>query len=317
MGAALSVATVATAQVAPPVTTTLDPCVPVDGVQFQRLLAIELGTSGAGQARGAAHVSVTCSELGIELRLDDSVTRKSMSRVLPAESFRDASSSTRLLALAVAEFVVASWIELTVQPEPAVEPVGPPPPATVKQAASRVARDELRAAAPPNTTLSAAFSMQAWSEHDGVLIGAGLRILQRPLEHLAWTVSGDFGLTRVDTRLGEVTIGTASALAAIALAVPLPGYVLYTGAGGRVGFTRMEGEPDDPGAELGRRFFAPWGGPAWFARAEAQITRAFLIGLEMEAGLVTLPTKAVSQDEVLIALDGVWISGGVVVGFAF
>lgn len=316
--ALLCAASLARAQESPPVSTQLDPCVPVDAAQFERLLAIELGTSQAkaARARGVTHVTVSCSELGIELRLEDSVTRKSMARVLPADSFRDA-SSTRLLALAVAEFVVASWIELTVQPEPAVQPAGPPPAPEVERAARRMTSERQNAATPPSANISAAFSVQLWSEHDGVLVGAGLRILQRPLDNLAWTISGDFGLTRVDTRLGEVTVGTASAMAGMALAVPLDAFHLYAGPGGRVGFARMEGEPSDPTQDRGERFFAPWGGPVWFARAEASVTPAFLIAMDLEAGLVTLPAKALGDEEVLVALDGVWVSGALAFAFAF
>jgi hypothetical protein len=187
------------AQAEPAVTVNVDPCVPVDHTKLHELLAIELGTSTAEGGAGPAaptRVSVSCSPQGIELRVQDGVTRKSMARVLPASSFADA-SSTRLLALAIAEFVVASWIELSVQPAPAVEPVGPPAGESARRVAQNAVAERSPRSEPPlrpgERTLSLGPALQLWSAHEAVLLGAGLRVLLPLAEPLVWTLSGDFG----------------------------------------------------------------------------------------------------------------------------
>src|SRR5688572_33177704 len=107
-------------------------------MQLERLLSIELGTSAdtASSTTGPTHVHVRCVAAGIELNLQDALTRKGMVRVLSRESFLDA-SSTRLLALAIAEFVVASWVELRLPQRVEAAPVvGPAPSARAREAAA-------------------------------------------------------------------------------------------------------------------------------------------------------------------------------------
>ncbi|HEX4351702.1 MAG TPA: hypothetical protein VHZ95_02285, partial [Polyangiales bacterium] len=98
------------------VTTRVDPCVPIDRDSFDRVLAIELGTSidyggDSGGDSDVTTVSLSCTAEGIELQVEDAVTRKSMRRVIDLTPV-EASARSRLLALTVAEFVVASWVEL-------------------------------------------------------------------------------------------------------------------------------------------------------------------------------------------------------------
>jgi hypothetical protein len=313
--------TVARAQAAPgpEISVAVDPCVPVERGQLERLLAIELGTSTArGGPSASTHVWVSCGVQGIELRLEDGVTRKSMLRVLPAASFRDA-SSTRLLALAIAEFVVASWIELSVQPRHVVEPVGPPPSSAERKLAERVV--QRRAAMPASfqheASVSAALAVQVWSAHDGVLIGGGLRFLQLALPALAWTMSGDFGTADVDVPLGTVRLTTASVALAAALHLRAGNTGFYTGPGGRLGFTRMLGEPSDGTRNEGKSFFAPYGGLMWWNRVEYRASDGVRLALELEAGLITLPARALSGMTRVLALEGVWLTTGVSLGFAF
>jgi len=301
-----------------PVTTRVDPCVPVDLAQFNRLLQIELRTSAA---QGAAtptltEVSVSCGPAGIMLQLQDGLTRKSMARVLPAESFRDA-SSTRLLALAVAEFVVASWVELTLQPEPAVEPVGPRPPPQARQAVEQRMREQVASPEPPSGNLSLTSGVQLWSEHNAIPLGLGLRILQRPLPELAWTVSADLALGRARVDLGQVEVGTGSLGAALAYVMPTEHAVFYIGPGARLGLTRMQGSPDEPQHAIGENFSAPFGGPVLFGRAEFWVTEALRLAVDLEGGIVTLPARAQADGMAVLALDGPWLCTALALGIAF
>lgn len=315
----LLAASIARAQ-GPEISVSVDPCVPVEHAQLEKLLAIELGTSSPqGVPRASTHVWVSCGSQGVELRLEDGVTRKSMQRVLPAASFRDPSSA-RLLALAIAEFVVASWIELSVQPQHAVEPIGPAPSQAEQRMAERVVRQRapLPASSPQaNDSLSAAFSLQTWSSHGGVFVGGGLRLIEQALPWLAWSIAGDFGTAGVDVSLGTVRITTASA--ALNLAVRLGGnpVAFYTGPGGRIGFARTVGEPSDSTRTKGDHFFAPYGGATWWSRFEYAASPRVRVGLDLELGVITLPVKDTADQRELLSLEGLWFTSGLTLGVAF
>jgi hypothetical protein len=322
--AGLLVAGAVTARAQPDaaVAVNVDPCVPVDHAKLHELLAIELGTSTAQGAGPAAptRVSVSCSPQGIELRVQDGVTRKSMARVLPASSFADA-SSTRLLALAVAEFVVASWIELSVQPAPAVEPVGPPAGESARRVAQNVVAERAPRAAPPDRaperTLSLGPALQLWSANEAVLLGAGLRVLLPLADALVWTLSGDFGMASVETAYGDLGVFTASLALALALQLRVDAFAFQLGPGGRLGITRMNADADRLRAE-GDDFLAPYGGPIWLSRVVVRASERVRVALEIEVGLTTLPARAEIEDEgIALELDGVSMTSVVSAGFAF
>jgi len=311
------------------VAVSVDPCVPVDHHKLRELLAIELGTAtaaAAGPAKPAAtSVHVSCGAQGIELRLEDAITRKSMARLLPASSFMD-TSSTRLLALAIAEFVVASWIELRLQPEPAVEPVGPPPDPAARQMAEQAI--EQRTPELPLTkldpSLSAAATLQLWSADQSVLIGGGLRMTLPLLPTLAWMVAADFATANVGVPFGNIDVLTASAALALAVHLQVSRVVaIYAGPGARLGIARMTGKPADPESTFGDDFTAGFGGPLLLGRVELRASQRVRLAFELETGLATLPVRATLGDRLrldereLLALAGVWVTSALSIGVAF
>lgn len=308
------------AQKPPAVAVEVDPCVPVDHGKLHELLAIELGTSTAqgSQPAAATRVGVSCSEPGIELRVEDRVTGKSMTRVLPASSFADA-SSTRLLALAIAEFVVASWIELRLQPAPAVQPVGP----RAGPAARRVAESAVAERTPASSpilrrTLSAGASAQFWSAHDAVLFGGGVRVLLPLWAKLVWTASADLAIGRADADYGRLGLFTTSVALAVALQLQLdPRSTLELGPGGRLGVASIDGDADPALAE-GDDFIAPFGGPLLLARVVLRAGNMLRVGIDVEGGWTTLPVRAQVEDEgTALELDGGWVTTMFAVGLAF
>lgn len=299
---------------APLVTTVVDPCVPIDRAQLDRLLSIELGTSAdvAASSPGSTHVHVRCVSAGIELDLQDAVTRKGMVRVLSRDSFRDA-SSTRLLALAIAEFVVASWVELRLPQK--VEPIGPPPSPAAREAAElraaeRVQPARARAAAPSRTTLGVFGHLETWSEQRDVMLGLGLRLVHAPLSSIAISVAGDFAADGIDSALGDVTLRTFALSVAGLGRIELPPLVLLTGPGARVGLAQLSATPDDPERTEASAFYAPYGGLFWLGRAELGIARGLALTLDLELGAATLPVRALVREAPVVALDGVWLRAG-------
>jgi hypothetical protein len=312
----------------PSVSMQLDPCVPVEPEPFRRILAIELGTSIESQVRsgghaGHTHVRLGCVPSGVELVVDDGVTRKTMSRVLDVRAL-DPSSRTRLLALATAEFVVASWIELSVQPEPLVEPVGPRPSPAAQKAARQVVRE--KQAAVPDRQLGwdfgAAATLTGWTSLDAVIPGAGLGVLHRPVQHFAWALSADFGFQRVNVPEGQVELALFSGAGQLLAGGRAGRWEFFGGVGARFGAVRMAGVPADPGIELGQSDFGAFGGPLLAGRVLFHAHPNLRIGLEAEAGLTALPLQLVSQDaagnsSVSLELAGAWLSGGLIVAGGF
>lgn len=305
----------------PRVTIHVEPCVPVNRPQLERLLAVELSTS-TGPATGPAaptEVRVDCVADGIELQLRDGVTRKTMARVLPASSFTDA-SSTRLLALAVAEFIVASWVELEVRPQPVIEPVGPRPKADVVEAATRVAQTASRRTEleqPLDGSISAAVTGQAWSAHRGLLFGAQLRVLQLVAPPLAITLVGDFGTANVRVALGSVALSTTSGALALGFHFEAEELAVYAGPGVRVGVAYMRGDPDDTTRTVGKSFFAPYAGPLIWGRLEYRPTLRLRLALELEFGAVTVAARAFTLESRVLSLEGVWGTAGLAIGLGF
>lgn len=309
---------------APLVTTIVDDCVPIDRAQLDRLLSIELGTSAdtaASSATGPTLVRVGCVPAGIELNLQDALTQKGMVRVLSRESFRDA-SSTRLLALAIAEFVVASWVELRLPQKVEPEPVMGTAPATAaaREVAANTAAERVQPAPraredETHTEIGLSGQLQVWSQIDAPMFGAGVRLVHAPVPGVAFSIGGDFGATDVDTALGRIIVRTFGFSLTGLGRVDLSPFVLVTGPGARFGLGQMSGTSDPMRAEVSP-FYAPFAGVFWLARGALFVADGFAVTLELELGACTLPMRAlIRQTTVAAALDGVWLTTGLGVAF--
>jgi hypothetical protein len=296
------------------VTTVVDECVPIDRAQLDRLLSIELGTSAdtASSGTGPTHVHVSCVPAGIELNLRDALTRKGMVRVLSRESFKDA-SSTRLLALAIAEFVVASWVELRLPQRVEPEPVGPAPSENARAAAETKAAERVQPLQPADEThteLGLSVQAQTWSEQDELVFGAGLRFVHAPVPSIAFSIAGDFGMAEADSALGEVAVRTVAVSLAGLGRLELWPFVLLTGPGARLGLAQLSATPDDPSQTDASAFYAPYGGVFWLGRGELFVSGSFAFTFDLELGAATLPVRALVGDSAAVALDGVWLTVG-------
>lgn len=298
-------------------------CVPVDHGALHRLLAIELGTSTAREPgpKVPTRVWVSCSPAGIGLRLEDGMTSKVMERTLPASSFRDA-SSTRLLALAIAEFVVASWIELR-QPPPTVKPVpvAPSPSPQMREQVGHVVAEHEATSEPDEIAISGALALALWTRTDSLWLGGGARVTRPASRLLAWSIAFDLSGTSADVDYGEVHGFSGSLAFAALFYLKLHSLMLLSGPGARVGVTRLAGQPSSHSDTKGKEFAAPYGGPLWQARADLLLGRNVRLGVEVEAGYVTLPAKATinlpTDAKEVFGLEGPWISPGLSLGATF
>src|SRR5262245_9672465 len=113
------------------VTVEIDPCLSVARSEVLRLTELELDARVVSPSVAPPHatrVEVTCAGQHVKLRVTDPVTGKSLERTL-ALGTHEVDVTGRAVALAIAELVLTSWMELTF-PEPPPKVVGfhaPPP----------------------------------------------------------------------------------------------------------------------------------------------------------------------------------------------
>jgi hypothetical protein len=315
------------------VTTRVDPCVQIDRESFHRVLAIELGSAIEYSAETAREgslttVSLTCTPDGIALLLEDGVTRKSMRRVVDLGPIEPEARS-RLLALTVAEFVVASWVELRL-PEPApVAPAGPPAPAQSEHVAVQVAKQRLPPPPPspapsPATQewqLAAAFEVGFFSSTSHPVPGVELRLTQRPVPQLSIVLGVQVAHSEetallLDQNIGSVRFTTTSGLLAALYTARLTDIDLWTGVGMRIGLAHMAGKTEQT-TLTAQAFYALYGGPLVIAGLGYRIGAHVRMNLDLEAGLVTQPAQALIARTVVMELDGAWGSVALGVGWVF
>jgi hypothetical protein len=156
------------------------------------------------------------------------------------------------------------------------------------------------------------------------VFGGGLRWWQALTPSLAWAASGEIGASSVDVSFGAVDVTTASLALALAWRIPLGHVVLYTGPGGRIGFTHIAGNPRNAMQAEGKRFYAAYGGVIWLNRIEYRAGPRLRLGLEIEPGLTTLPvsgttgsSQASPRESQTFALDGFWLGSSLTIGVGF
>jgi hypothetical protein len=320
----------------PAISTRVDPCVPVDLEQFHRVLAIELGTSieysaDANARHGPTTVWLSCTNEGIELHLEDALTRKSMRRVVELARVPQASRS-RLLALAVAEFVVASWIELHLNETPALRRVGPPVSGSAQLAASRIAQAHMPQGTDTERVfdwrLSLGFQLQAFLNAPYPLVpGVDVQLVQRPTRAAVLGLAVQFGHRDLGARndgqtFGDIRLTTASALLSASYSARIADLELSAGLGGRVGLLQMAGRTGQVGIKAWS-FYDIWGGPALVLGAAYRADSRLSLVAEFEGGLVLRPVHVLFHDveqssqRVLLRIDRGWVSVLLGVGWSF
>lgn len=330
VAAALLAASLAAAPVraAPPehamVRLVLDECLGVDRAKVERLFGIELDVriqAPGPAAPGAAQVRAACVNGRVELRVDDPLTGKSLERPLDLAGAPERARA-RLLALALAELLFASWTELEVNlgPPPAALAPAPAPAALASLAAvgqrgaRRLVRERLGGAPGPGgaeVRLLGAGSLTAYFSGTGVLLGGGVRLGGDHPRHLGWF--GDLAAHHggASSALGALHADTLTTSfgGAVQHRVPLRGAVLGLRAGGglRVGAARLSGTPTDPAQASGDTVWGALVGPLGLLSASVSLPRHLCAELALEGGYVLSPTGGRVGESRVIAVEGPWV----------
>lgn len=92
----------------------IDACVALDAELVERVARLELGTAAGARETASTRISVGCEASLVLLHIEDNVTGKTLERRIDLAS-EPAGARARVLGLAIAESVHASWVELTLQ----------------------------------------------------------------------------------------------------------------------------------------------------------------------------------------------------------
>jgi len=279
------------------VATQVDPCVPLDREKFEYLLNIELGAEPADAASPpAATLSLGCSGSLVILSVEDAVTSKVVTRLVDLSAV-DPSARARLMALTASELVLASWMEVRMEPREVIPPAAPPPAPELKARVSEVVEPQIQSTAPP-LRLGASAMTSTFLSALAPIFGVALHLTQPFSSTWAWNLSLLGGLGQLEGSIGErgqaVSIGVTTAALAWSLRYtrsvgPLD---LWVGAAALVGLAYLTGERPVATNLTATPAYAPWAGPALQLAAAYPVSERVRLLLQVEGGLLVLGTIA-------------------------
>jgi len=243
------------------VSISVDRCEPRIADEVGRIAAIELHAERVESTDpDVTRIDVTCESLDVvALHVSDPLTSKDVARKVSVAGI-DERARARTIALAVAELVSASWVELETTPEPKVQPI--PERVVIHE---RPAKPHAKIAPAkhepsPPVVFRAAASARVFFESRELLVGGGAAIEPWISRTIALHFDG-FVEHGTATRVpGDVSIDTASTSAAIGLGASF-GDVRLTGMlGVRAGYARLVGLSKTQNVQ-GEAIDGAWVGP--------------------------------------------------------
>lgn len=289
--------------------------------EARRVVAVELGATAATEGdTGVVRVTVTCTGSDARIVVNDPLSRKTLDRRV-ALGVEDLRARGRLLGVAIAELVIASWTELATNPEPRVPSADPSPPPEALKAAREVARVRLielrerpqrsddRDASDRSLRIAAVGSRRAFFSYDGALWGGGVRVGQDVFKHIGWSADALFETGKVTAPFGELDMKTGTVGGALFLYQGWGPLVVRAGAGVRVGVISATSVAQ--GASTATP--APWGWPTGNVGLTLQPVGPVVLEVAGEIGYVVIPVAAAESDS---ALKGTWFGLQVGLGLA-
>lgn len=237
-------------------------CAQLSAPRVRELMELELTTKVVlprGSEPLSALVSLSCRANEISIQVSDSTTNKLVSRKVVVDQ-PDPDVRVRAVALAAAELVLTSWMELMLSKPAQHERPAPPQVKEDRRAASKLVKG--RTAADGGRV----DALLALGEYGGSLrgapgnFGAGARV---SLAGGALGVDADV-IGTFETRsssLGRVRSNTWSVALRPAFRLERGRWLASAGVGARAGLARLEGSAADPSASESHVVAGGWGGP--------------------------------------------------------
>ncbi len=288
------------------VTLEIAPCVRADAAAVRKYFELELGSERTRAADGA-HIEIDCAGELIELRVNDPLTGKSLSRRIDPGP---PAGRNRLIALAVLELMVASWSELETTPRHAVEPADTTPDPAAESSARAVIRHRI-----PREHAGTQISAVTGVAMGAPAVGVGVRAIR------AGSTLGVGVDVVVRRQVRQVNLGriteTELGGAVMGLAYYRRGHAWVRGAAGaRLGYASAEGLTTDPGVVAGE-VSGVAGGPLVGAAAGLLAKGGLTAGLALEAGYHLLAVKGRVGGQVRAGAKGSWVTAELEVGWTF
>jgi hypothetical protein len=251
--------------------------------QVEELVALELSASLIDQGQAAAQdvtrVVLTCHEPSAQFQVTDPVSGKLLSRSVDLSAV-EPRARPRVLALAIAELVSSSWLELELTPEPVMMPREAVATLEEREAARAVVRERAR---PATFALFAEGGLRWFVTGTGPLWGGGVRLADR---------SGSGGVIAAldvargseDLSGGELAMTLLSGAACYSLHWRSSSGMISGAAGYRLGWAWLEGHADPASSYSSESFGALWGGPLLRFDADYTPIAGFALGAGVEAG---------------------------------
>jgi hypothetical protein len=286
----------------PRVSVALTGCDPSLTAEVQRIAAVELRAvivSDTDPQAPLARATVKCHDEVADLSVSDAATGKVVSRSISLAS----ASPGRLLALAVAELVAASWEEIKSQPPPRVPPLVPAP-EEARAAVLHVLEQRRQGSEQdmPIVTVEVAANARGFFDTRTVLFGGEVRAGIRLVPEVFLLVAAGAGAGTVRRSSGDVDVSSVDG----SLGVGWARESLRVWAGGVGGYARIQGQGQ--GRFHGAVVSGPWAGPE--LGADVVLWPHALLHATLGAALgVTLQgVEGDVQGDSNVAVQGAWAS---------
>ena len=287
--------------------------------EIRRVVRVELRALLVEEPPGPdlTRVRIVCKGDLAALTVDDPLTAKSLRRVVILTGAAPA-VKPRLLGLAVAELVAASWIELALNPTPALPPAEPPPSAASREAGRAVARARLGSGAaswsPWSLSAAGAFNLTGFTSGP-VLLGGGIRLGKDLPAHLALSLDLMFVHGSEAVSLGRVATDLITVAPALLARVRLGPVDLRGGVGLRVGGARLTGSPANPATARGDSLVAAVYGPMLTVSTSVRLWRFLLVEIAGEAGWLIRAIGGLVAHQREVSLGGAFLGFQLGLGF--
>jgi hypothetical protein len=221
--------------------------------EAQRIAAVELRAAlvAGTPDQATTQVTATCSAQSAQLRVVDPTTGKSLERSV-ALAQAAATARARLLALAIAELVAASWSELESNPDPRAPPAVPLAPPAAREAARS-------AIAPRPIELAAVADAHLLASRD-VIFGGGARTEVGISPTFFVRFDGLVHHAELSRQSGTIAVTMPSLSGALGACLCAAWLRPRMSLGARAGYVWMSGVAGD-GATTGTRQEGAWLGP--------------------------------------------------------
>lgn len=317
----------------------LEDCATIEPEATRRIIKAELDAELVPRGGpGVTEVSIDCLGHVASIQVDDPITRKTTSRDVSLANV-PYGSRPRLVALATAELVIATWAELEFPGTPTIEPMGPPAPSEAVEAANDVIREEMEARAAseagrvggvareeaPNRQptgnderrrlahrrrrelmrerVIAVAAVRGFVKHPGLLGGGGIRFGQELPLAFSWTLDALHEQGTIDLHANRFLVVSNSVAGSLSFHLASPVATFRGGAGLRVGVTNTELLNGSPA--LKESSVTPWGWPMATTSLSFLLGKRLLVEVAGESSYVMLATGGTQTGGA--SLMGLWI----------